>query len=121
MVEVSKRRALRLLCLHGYNTSKEVLDYQSRQFREVFDTIIDFKSIDAPHDVPDDPPQSLTIRGFKTPFKSWMKIGDWRKNDETGELEHHAQDVAYGLEESIRYVMDEMKHHGPYDGFLTFS
>jgi hypothetical protein len=27
----------------------------------------------------------------------------------------------YGLEDSVRYVLEEMKQHGPYDGFLTFS
>ena len=50
-----------------------------------------------------------------------MKIGEWRTNGESGEKEHHDKNVVYGIEESIRYVLEEIKTHGPYDGFLTFS
>ena len=97
------------------------MEYQARQFSEVFDNVIDFKFIDAPHEVPEDPPRSLLVRVFKTPFKSWIKIGEWRTNDQTGEQEHQDKNVVFGLENSVRYVLEEMKQHGPYDGFLTFS
>ena len=50
-----------------------------------------------------------------------MKIGEWKTNPKSGESEHHDKNVAYGIDESIRYVLEEMKQHGPYDGFLTFS
>ena len=76
----------------------------------MFDSVVDFKYIDAPHDVVnDDPPRSLLLRGFHTPFKSWMKIGEWKTNTHTGELEQHSKNVAFGIEESIRHVLEEMK------------
>ena len=43
-------RKLKVLCLHGYNGDKTVMEYQMRHFRLVFNEVIDFEIIDAPFD-----------------------------------------------------------------------
>ncbi len=82
---------------------------------------MDFHIVQAPHDVPEEPSKALLDRGFKPPFKSWLKIGEWRTNQETGESERHAPNNVYGAEESVKFLLDQINSHGPFDGVLSFS
>ena len=77
---MESRKALKMLCLHGYNTSREVFEYQFRQFKQAYENVMDFHILQAPHDVPEEPPKALVEKGFALPFKSWLKIGEWRTN-----------------------------------------
>ena len=82
---------------------------------------MDFHILQAPHDVPEEPPKVLVEKGFPLPFKSWLKIGEWRTNQETGEEERHSPNIVYGVEDSIKLILEEIKTHGPFDGVLSFS
>ena len=117
-LEHTLQRKLRVLCLHGYNTDKNVMEYQMRHFRQVFSEVIDFVVIDAPFETPDEPPREL--RKFlepsgRTRFRSWLKFASW--DSET----NHSPDVVYGLEEVVEYLVEVMKTQGPFDGVLAFS
>ena len=37
-----ERRKLNMLCLHGYNTSKEVFEFQFTKFKKAFEHVMDF-------------------------------------------------------------------------------
>ncbi len=50
MVE-SQKRTLKILCLHGFNTSAEVFQYQYRHFKQVYGDIMEFHVLDAPHEL----------------------------------------------------------------------
>ncbi|TNV75816.1 hypothetical protein FGO68_gene12793 [Halteria grandinella] len=121
MTSNQQRKCLKMICFHGYNTSKEVFDYQSRYFRQAFSSIIDFHSIDAPHDCEDEPNQALINRGFTQPYKAWLNIGQSVKDQESGIESTINRDVVSGLEDSIKSVLKEIEEHGPFDGALAFS
>ena len=79
MVE-SQKRTLKILCLHGFNTSAEVFQYQYRHFKQVYGDIMEFHVLDAPHECEDSPTKQLVEKGFKAPFRAWMNIGQWHIN-----------------------------------------
>ncbi len=58
-------RKLKILCLHGYNNTKDIMNYQTRYLRTMFDKVLDFHFVEGPHTVMhEDPPKTLVDRGF---------------------------------------------------------
>jgi len=82
--ELNKRK-LKVLCLHGYNSDKNVMEYQMRHFRLVFGEVIDFEIIDAPFEC-QEPPIEATKRFLtghsRNKFKSWLKFHSWYDPEE---------------------------------------
>ena len=103
-----QKKKLKVLCLHGWNTSKEILEFQTKTFREVFSEVIDFHTIEAPHDCKDKPNKALARLGFKQPFKEWMHIGEWKYVDDPyGGPKLPVPLYKYGIEESMKLLVDE--------------
>ena len=81
-MELKHARKLKMLCLHGYNTDANVMEYQMRHFRQVFHEVMDFTLVNAPFECIDDPPRELRKK-FIFPnnpnqkFKSWLKFHQW--------------------------------------------
>lgn len=75
------QRKLRILCLHGYNTDKFVLEYQMRHFKQVFSEVMDFEVIDAPFECPEEAPSDLRrfLAEDRTHFRSWFKFSSWNE------------------------------------------
>ena len=65
---------------------------------------MEFHIITAQHDVPEEPPKVFVDKGFKTPYKSWLKIGEWRTNQESGESERLSPNIVFGVEESVKQI-----------------
>lgn len=119
-MEQTKKKMLKVLCFHGFNNSKEVFEYQFRNFKQVFGSVMDFTVLDGPLDCADEPIGSLLKMGYKAPFKQWFRVNDYKSNL-TEITEEKAFRATFNLEESVDYVVNEIKTNGPYDGILSFS
>jgi hypothetical protein len=61
-----KSKKLKFLCLHGYQNTKEIFEYQSRSFRSAFSDIAEFYIIESNHVIENaETPKSIIERGFK--------------------------------------------------------
>lgn len=96
------QRKLRVLCLHGYNTDKNVMEYQMRHFRQVFNEVIDFVAVDAPFECPGAPPRELKrlLAPGRSNFKSWLKFPGWQQDGS----ENIGPNEVLGLEEVTQYM-----------------
>jgi hypothetical protein len=52
MVEQAKK--LKVLCLHGYNSTAEIFDYQLKHFKKQYGQVMDFHILNSPHFVEGD-------------------------------------------------------------------
>lgn len=46
---MKKEQKLRILCLHGYNTNKKVMEYQTRHFQKMFGEVIELDYLEGPY------------------------------------------------------------------------
>ena len=67
-------KKLRLLCLHGLDTTKEIFKWQLRTFYETYGDLIDLTFIDAPHETGRKRFQVFADRGFKGPYRKWLEL-----------------------------------------------
>ena len=121
-LKLKHERKLKVLCLHGYNTDANVMEYQMRHFRAVFHEVMEFTIVNAPFDCEDAPPRELQKKFFpeqpSAKFKSWLKFHSWLP---TEEKKYESPDVVFGHEECVDYLVDIMRSEGPFDGVLCFS
>lgn len=107
------QRKLKMLCLHGYNTNTQVMEYQMRHFRQVFHEVMDFQTLDAPFECREPPPKELMrFMGKNQRFRSWLIFHQPNGN---------AADCVSGLEQATECLCSFLKTHGPFDGILAFS
>jgi hypothetical protein len=66
-----KKKKLRVLCLHGYNTDKDIMKYQLNLFSEIFKDVIELYFIDAPNFNPEERVKVFVDRGFTNPGRTW--------------------------------------------------
>lgn len=98
-------RKLRLLGLHGFRTSGDILRRQLSKWEPSLHELFDVDYVDAPLPCVG----KSDVEGiFDGPYYEWF-----RTNKDFTEFYH--------LDEMFAYVTDYMKLHGPYDGFLGFS
>ena len=76
--EAKKTPKLRVLCLHGYNNTSAIMQEMLKDFQSRFSPIMDIIFTDAPYGVPEPPIPFFVKKGFKTPYLSWVDVGDWR-------------------------------------------
>ncbi|XP_058200503.1 uncharacterized protein LOC131315347 [Rhododendron vialii] len=95
----------KLLCLHGYRTSSEILQKQLQKWPESLLGRLDLDFIDAPFPALG---KSDVEDLFDPPYYEWFQY-----NEEYTEY--------YNFEETIAYIEDYMIKHGPFDGILGFS
>ncbi|KAJ7244706.1 hypothetical protein O6H91_18G020700 [Diphasiastrum complanatum] len=104
-MEEKSRRRLRLLCLHGFRTSASVLEKQLGKWSSSIHDLLDLTFLDAPFPATG----KSDVEGmFPPPFFEWF-------------LSNSDYTVYNGFEESMKYISDYLKQHGPFDGLLGFS
>ena len=67
-------KKLRILCLHGFNTTKAIMKFQMANFTQAFDSICEFEFIEAPSDCKEDPLAFFVKMGINPPYKQWALI-----------------------------------------------
>ncbi|KAK7372981.1 hypothetical protein VNO80_06374 [Phaseolus coccineus] len=99
------RRKPRLLCLHGFRTSGEILKTQIHKWPQSVLDNLDLVFVDAPF-----PCQGKSdVEGiFDPPYYEWFQF-----NKEFTEYTN--------FDECLEYIEDCMIKHGPIDGLLGFS
>jgi hypothetical protein len=99
------QRKLKLLGLHGFRTSGDILRRQLSKWGPSLHELFDVDCIDAPLPCVG----TSDVEGiFDGPYYEWFRF-----NKEYTEF--------YYVDEMISYISDYMKLHGPYDGFIGFS
>ncbi|XWS44998.1 hypothetical protein CRYUN_Cryun15aG0098000 [Craigia yunnanensis] len=98
-----RRRKPRILCLHGFRTSGEILKKMMGKWP---DTVLENFDFDFP-DAPFPARGKSDIEGlYDPPYYEWYQVN---------EVE------CFNFEECIAYIEDYMVKHGPFDGLLGFS
>jgi len=99
------QRKLKLLGLHGFRTSGDILQRQLSKWGPSVHELIDLDVINGP--LPCE--GKSDVEGYYDgPYYEW-----YRFNEDFTEFYH--------ADEAITYITDYMKLHGPYDGLIGFS
>jgi pimeloyl-ACP methyl ester carboxylesterase len=113
------RRKLRLLCLHSFRTSGEILREQVRLagWEETLGDLVEFHVMDAPHPASGPVPPDVLAFFPDVPYREWWNATERADPDGSGR-----KTMTYvGLEESLARVKREFDERGPFDGVLGFS
>ncbi|KAK9231511.1 hypothetical protein WN943_021747 [Citrus x changshan-huyou] len=95
----------RILCLHGFRTSGEILKKQIGRWPESILRKLDLDFLDAPFPALG---KSDVEAFFNPPYYEW-----YQRNEDCTQY--------INFEQSIAYIEDYMVTHGPFDGLLGFS
>ncbi|WP_177146743.1 hypothetical protein [Pseudomonas gingeri] len=98
-------RKLRIICLHGYHGSADIMESQARLLVEELKDLADFYYLDAP---------SLA----KGDHGWWHAI---ESNKVKGPGVHSAPVSYKGWAKTYEYIVSYFKDHGPFDGIFGFS
>ena len=106
-----EHKKYKFLCLHGFRTSGQILEYQTASFR--ISTNLEVKCIDAPYAAEGEPDPDVKMIYSPPAFKYY----EWFNNIKTtSDLSTKQQQ----LEKSVSLVVNELRHQN-YDGILGFS
>lgn len=67
-------KKLRILCLHGYNNTSEIMMYQMQNFINTMGELCEFSFIEGPRDARDPPIKYFVNKGIVPPYKRWMSM-----------------------------------------------
>jgi hypothetical protein len=99
------QRKLKLLGLHGFRTSGDILKRQLSKWSPSILDLIDLDTLDGPFPCLG----KSDVEGyFEGPYYEWFRF-----NKDYTEFE--------GVEDAISFISDYMKTNGPYDGLVGFS
>ncbi|MFM7859065.1 MAG: hypothetical protein ACKO96_45865 [Flammeovirgaceae bacterium] len=97
-----------MICLHGMNSDRVVMEYQIRHLKACFNQVIDFVCIDGPFECLAEPPKELLkFLGSNTAFREWYRL-------------NVPERFAYPLEDSVNYLKSKLAE-AHYDGVIAFS
>ncbi|KAH9576955.1 hypothetical protein CY35_01G189600 [Sphagnum magellanicum] len=99
------QRKLKLLGIHGFRTSGDIL---RRQLSRWSPSILDLIDLDTPDGPFPCLGKTVVEEYFEGPYYEWFRF-----NQEYTEFQ--------GVEDAISFISDYMKTHGPYDGLVGFS
>ena len=114
-----RRSKLRILCLHSFRTSGEILREQVRLagWEETLGDIVEFHVMDAPHPASGPVPPDVLAFFPDVPYREWWNATERADPDASGR-----KTMTYvGLEGSLERVEREFDERGPFDGVLGFS
>ena len=106
---------LRVLCLHGHNTTKEIMKFQMENFESTFGSLCHFTYIDSPMDCEQEPVAQLVKMGFKLPFKGWAELS---KIPCDNRAEINYKDT---VTDSVKFLVNYLNENGPFDAIFGFS
>ncbi|MBA0562655.1 hypothetical protein Golob_007682 [Gossypium lobatum] len=98
-------RKPRILCLHGFRTSAEILKRQVLRWPAAVLDKLDLVFLDAPYPAQG---KSGVERFFDPPYYEWFQA--------TEDFTEYTN-----FEECLAFIEDNMMKSGPFDGFLGFS
>nr|KJB48880.1 hypothetical protein B456_008G091700 [Gossypium raimondii] len=98
-------RKPRILCLHGFRTSAEILKRQVLRWPAAVLDKLDLIFLDAPYPAQG---KSGVERFFDPPYYEWFQA--------TEDFTEYTN-----FEECLAFIEDNMMKSGPFDGFLGFS
>ena len=96
MVE-GQSSSLKILCLHGWNENKQVMEFNTQSFKKVFGDQLEFTFLDAPFNTKDVPSEEMKkfLPADEKTFRSWLKYSDWDMK------QSKAPPLVYGIEEAV--------------------
>ena len=71
---MSNPRKLRILCLHGYNNTGEIMMYQMQNMINTLGDLCEFIFIDGPKNSTEPPLKFFVDRGITPPYKVWLEV-----------------------------------------------
>ncbi|RLN48634.1 hypothetical protein BBJ29_002551 [Phytophthora kernoviae] len=130
---------LRILCLHGFRTNKQVMIDQTRGLRAALGSSAEFVILNGTYEAegPSDP-MIESVYASSAPFYEWFEnqlangqpllYNDAESSAKARLLsgadkgEDHAWSLSYkGVEQSMKRLDEEIRRHGPFDVVIGFS
>ena len=111
-------KPLKILCLPGYFTNKEFMEFQMRNFRKYFKNILEFVIIDPPFEFSEyellqmDETLSKFCKKTKTKALNWWTYQNINEGNTKFEK---------FLNKALDFLIDYLKNTEKYDGFFGFS
>jgi len=102
--DCGENRKPRVLCLHGWRTSGDIMKNQMAAFRSHID--MDYVYLDAPFRATGEPDAGIAT------FYPNRDYFEWYLKDET---------AAEGKRKSLEYILSVLLKQGPFDGIIGFS
>jgi predicted esterase len=102
--DLGEGRKPRVLCLHGWRTSGDIMKTQMAAFRSHID--MDYVYLDAPFRATGEPDAGIAT------FYPNREYFEWYLKDET---------AAEGKRKSLEYILSVLVKQGPFDGIIGFS
>jgi hypothetical protein len=117
-------RKLRILCLHGTETTAEIMQWQLRTFQQTYGDLLELHYVDAPHETGRPRYRPFRERGFKAPYRKWLELERdvFYKTEDRFDLTY-TEELAYLVQQSIVFLVDLLNRAAgePFDGLLGFS
>eukprot|EP00899_Mesostigma_viride_P010832 jgi/Mesvir1/19750/Mv13056-RA.1 len=106
-------RKLRVMAFHGFRTSAAAMRLQLYFAKwHQLDDILEVVCLDGPFPA-EAPPEPEVARTFDPPYYEWYNVDKEAFENETTHYK--------GLKETLTYINDYARLHGPFDGVLGFS
>ena len=115
-------RRLRVLCLHGWRTSGDILEFQTGAMQG--NTELDYEFVTAPHAATGPPDDGIATIYAGFPYFEWFLREDVAAGPgvETAAAEVERAERAKGLAESLELLQRVLREASPpFDGVLGFS
>ena len=120
------KKKLKILCLHGYNNTNEIMMFQMQNFINTFGEICEFNFIEGPKPASEPPIKYFVQKGIKPPYKAWasMRTSPYKTlADGKTVIDISKSIVNYdSVQESIMLLINHLNQQDqPYDGLAGFS
>lgn len=128
-------KKLRVLCLHGFRTNVQVMQDQTRALRQVLGDTAEFVYLNAPFEAEGESDPMIEARYAQSaPFYEWWRLlqldGELADLNSSETSARARATVAAGtrwymrfgrLDETLEYMDEQLRKHGPFDVVVGFS
>lgn len=120
-------RKLRILCLHGYNNTAEIMMYQMQNFINTMGELCEFTFLEGLHNCDEaEPIKYFVDKGISPPYKKWMtlKYIPYRTAEDGSQELNISKTQAnfHSVIDHVYYIVDYMnRQEEPFDGLAGFS
>ena len=127
IIPVKAPKKLRILCLHGYNNTTDIMMFQMQNFINTLGDLCEFTFLEGPKNATKVPPIKYFVdKGIKPPYKKWMtlKYAPYRSlPDGSTRMALLKSQVNFDdVIETNLYILEFMNRQDePFDGFAAFS
>lgn len=96
---------LRILCLHGTETTAEIMRWQMRSFQQTYGEIAELVFLDAPHQTGRPRYKPFRDRNFPAPYRKWfeLEVDVFYKTQDKFDITY-VEETLHLMQETVQYL-----------------